>query len=361
MEERKIRVALTHGDTNGVGYELIFKTFENLTMLELCTPIIYGSPKVATYHRNALGIQTNFTIISQAEEAREGRLNLLTVFDEEIKVEMGTPTEESGNTGLRAIDRALEDYEKGLVDVLVTAPIDNTEDFHFSGQSRYLEDHLNAFNKGISILTHDKLRIALATRNLPLKQVTESVTLETIKMKAEALHLSLRRDFMITNPRIAVLALNPKAGDKGLIGTEEKEIIAPAIQQLVEKGIQAFGPYAADDFFGKGYYSDFDGILAMYYDQGLTPFRSLVGDEGVNFTAGLPIVRTAPLHNALFSQAGKNMTDCTSMRHALYTAIDIFKHRKAYDEAYANPLKKLYKEKRDDSEKARFAVPKNPA
>ena len=361
MEERKIRVALTHGDTNGVGYELIFKTFENLTMLELCTPIIYGSPKVATYHRNALGIQTNFTIISQAEEAREGRLNLLTVFDEEIKVELGTPTEESGNTGLRAIDRALEDYEKGLVDVLVTAPIDNTEDFHFSGQSRYLEDHLNAFNKGITILTHDKLRIALATRNLPLKQVTESVTQETIKTKAEALHLSLRRDFMITNPRIAVLALNPKAGDKGLIGTEKKEIIAPAIQQLVEKGIQAFGPYAADDFFGKGYYSDFDGILAMYYDQGLTPFRSLVGDEGVNFTAGLPIVRTAPLHNALFSQAGKNMTDCTSMRHALYTAIDIFKHRKAYDEAYANPLKKLYKEKRDDSEKARFAVPKNPA
>lgn len=361
MEERKIRVALTHGDTNGVGYELIFKTFENLTMLELCTPIIYGSPKVATYHRNALGIQTNFTIISQAEEAREGRLNLLTVFDEEIKVEMGTPTEESGNTGLRAIDRALEDYEKGLVDVLVTAPIDNTEDFHFSGQSRYLEDHLNAFNKGITILTHDKLRIALATRNLPLKQVSESVTQETIKTKAEALHLSLRRDFMITNPRIAVLALNPKAGDKGLIGTEEKEIIAPAIQQLVEKGIQAFGPYAADDFFGKGYYSDFDGILAMYYDQGLTPFRSLVGDEGVNFTAGLPIVRTAPLNNALFSQAGKNMTDCTSMRHALYTAIDIFKHRKAYDEAYANPLKKLYKEKRDDSEKARFAVPKNPA
>ena len=359
MEEKKIRVALTHGDTNGVGYELIFKTFEDSTMLELCTPIIYGSPKVAAYHRNALGMQTNFTIISNAEEARDGRINLLPVFDEEIKVELGSPTEESGNAGLRAIDRALEDYRKGLFDVLVTAPIDNNDRFHFSGQSRYLEDHLDTFGKGLSILlTAEGLRIALATRNLPLKQVVESVTQESITAKAQALHQSLKRDFLITNPRIAVLALNPKAGDKGLLGTEEKDIIAPAISQLVEQSIQAFGPYAADEFFGEGYYREFDGILAMYYDQGLTPFRSLAGEEGVNFTAGLPLVRTAPQHNALFAQAGKNTADCTSMRQALYLAIDIFRHRKVCLEAYADPLKKQYKEKRDDSEKVRFTIPK---
>lgn len=358
MEERKIRVALTHGDTNGVGYELIFKTFENPAMLELCTPIIYGSPKVAAYHRNALGIQTNFTIIGRAEDAHEGRLNLLPVFDEEIKVEMGKPSEESGNAALRALDRALEDYGKGLFDVLVTAPVDNNEAFHFSGQSRYIEDHLDAMNKGLSLIVTEGLRIALATRNLPLKQVAESVTKENIISKTEALHLSLRRDFRISNPRIAVLALNPKAGDKGLLGTEEQDILQPAIEQLTEKSIQAFGSYAADDFFGKGLFNAFDGVLAMYYDQGLAPFRSIAGNEGVNYTAGLPLVRTAPMHTAQFDRAGKNTADDTPMRKALYAAIDICRNRKDYDEAYANPLKKLYKERRDDSDKARFNVNK---
>ena len=175
-ENKKIRVAITHGDTNGIGYELIFKTFAESEMLELCTPIIYGSPKVATYHRNALDIEANFTIINDASEAQEGRLNLLPVFDEEIKVEFGVPSEESGNAGLRAVDCALEDYRKGLFDVLVTAPIDNNNQFHFSGQSRYIEDHLETEGQGLSILVNDELRVALATRNLPLRQVSESLS-----------------------------------------------------------------------------------------------------------------------------------------------------------------------------------------
>ena len=241
-ENRKIRVAITHGDTNGIGYELIFKTFAEQEMLELCTPVIYGSPKVATYHRNALGIPANFTIVNDVEEIKDGRINFIPVFDEEIKVELGVPSEESGNAGLLAVDRALEDYRKGVFDVLVTAPIDNNEQFHFSGQSRYIEDHLEVEGQGISVLINESLRVALATRNLPLKQVVESVTSSTIVDCATVLHNSVRRDFRISNPRIAVLSLNPKAGANGLLGTEEQEIINPAIETLEEQGIQAFGP-----------------------------------------------------------------------------------------------------------------------
>ena len=238
-ENKRVRVAITHGDTNGVGYELIFKTFSEPDMLELCTPIIYGSPKVATYHRNALGIEANFTIIKDASEAKEGRLNLLPVFDEEIKIELGVASEESGEAGLKAVDKALEDYRQGLFDVLVTAPIDNNDKFHFSGQSRYIEDHLETEGHGLSIFINEGLRVALATRNLPLRQVADSISKESIANKAKALFQSLRRDFRISCPRIAILGLNPKAGDNGLLGSEEEEIIIPAINELVEKDIQA--------------------------------------------------------------------------------------------------------------------------
>lgn len=357
-ENKKIRVAITHGDTNGIGYELIFKTFAESEMLELCTPIIYGSPKVATYHRNALDIEANFTIINDASEAQEGRLNLLPVFDEEIKVEFGVPSEESGNAGLRAIDCALEDYRKGLFDVLVTAPIDNNNQFHFSGQSRYIEDHLETEGQGLSILVNDELRVALATRNLPLRQVSESLSKTSIINNVTTLFQSLRRDFRISCPRIALLGLNPKAGDNGLLGSEEMKIIAPAIDELVEKDIQAFGPYAADTFFGCNEAEEFDGVLAMYYEQGLSPFRTLSASHGINYTAGLPLVRTAPeLPNSL-SIAGKGIADEQSLRHAIYLAIDIFRNRADYDAPMGNPLPKLYKEKRDESDKVRFAIPR---
>ncbi len=361
MEDKKIRVGITHGDTNGVGYELIFKTFSEPAMLELCTPIIYGSPKVAAYHRNALEMECNFTIVNSAAEARDGRINMVAAFDEEIKVSLGTPTEESGTAGLRALDLALEDYRNGMFDVLVTAPISNSEAFQFSGQSRYIEDHTDSFGKGLTILVNEKLRIALATRNLPLRQVTESLTPETVKEKTTALHASLKRDFRISNPRIAVLAINPKAGENGLLGSEEQDIIAPAIKELEENGIQAYGPYAADEFFGQGYYADFDGVVAMYYDQAFMPFRSLSDEEGINYTAGLPMVRTAPATGCSFDIAGQGVADEQPFRHALYLAIDIHRNRITYDEPMGNPLKKLYRERRDESEKVRFAIPKKTA
>lgn len=357
-EDRKIRVAITHGDTNGIGYELIFKALEAPEMLEICTPIIFGSPKVAAYHNNVLGTNTPFSIIANAEEAQDGRINMLTTFDDEIKIELGQPTEESGEAGLRAIDRALEDYRNGAFDVLVTAPIDNTDSFHFSGQSRYIEDHLDASGKGISLLVSEQMRVALATRNLPLKQVAESISKESLIHEATILRDTLRRDFSISNPRIALLSLNPKAGDNGLLGTEEQDIMAPAIGELNEQDVQAFGPYASDEFFGCNYFQQFDAILAMYYDQGLAPFRALTVGCGVNYTAGLPLVRTAPEIGARFREAGKNMQDGYCLREAIYAAIDIYRNRCNYDEPLANPLQKLYKEKRDESDKVRFTIPK---
>lgn len=355
---KKIRVAITHGDTNGIGYELIFKTFAEPEMLDLCTPIIYGSPKVATYHRNALDMEANFTIIKDASEAQNGRLNLLPVFDDEIKVELGVASEESGVAGLRAIDKVLDDYRQGLFDVLVTAPIDNNEHFHFSGQSRYIEDHLETEEQGLSILINDGLRIALATRNLPLRQVAESITKASIVNNATVLFKSLRRDFRLSCPRIAMLGLNPKAGDNGLLGSEEQEIILPAIDELVDNDIQAFGPYAADTFFGCNHTEHFDGILAMYYEQGLAPFRTLSSCHGITYTAGLPLVRTsAEIPNSL-SLAGKGIADELPFRHAIYLAIDIFRNRFGYDAPMSNPLPKLYKERRDESDKVRFAIPR---
>lgn len=355
---RKVRVAITHGDTNGIGYELIFKAFEEPTMLELCTPIIYGSPKVATYHRNALEMEVTFTIINDISEVQDNRINFIPVFDEEIKVELGIPTEESGNAGLLAIDRALEDYNAGGFDVLVTAPLENNECFHFSGQSRYIEDHLPAEEPSLSMLISENMRIALATRNLPLKQVAESLSIEKITESGCLLFQSIRRDFRISNPRIAILALNPKAGDNGLLGSEEQELIEPAIDILEKENILTFGPYAADKFFAGNDWDKFDGILAMYYEQGLTPFRSLTVEGGVSYLAGLRLIRTTPEVIDNFSIAGKGNADAMPMRHAIFLAIDIFRHRKEYDAPMGNPLPKLYKERRDDSEKVRFTIPK---
>lgn len=358
MEERKIRVAITHGDTNGIGYELIFKAFENPAMLELYTPVIYGSPKVATYHRKALSMQVNFTIVNNAEDARNGRINLLTTFDEEIKVELGKPSEDSGKAGLKAIDRALADWQAGLVDVLVTAPLDGSEAFPFIGQARYIEDHIESNGKGLAILADERLRIALATCQIPLEQVAGNLTKENITEKVKTLHTSLRRDFRISNPRIAVLAMNPKTGGNGLTGTKEKETIAPMVEALANDGIQTFGPYPAGGFFGNRHYDKFDGVLAMYYEQGLIPFSIIDNGEGVCYTAGLPIVLTAPVQGPSFDMAGKNTADASSLRNAVFLAADIFRHRAEYDGPFTNPLKKLYKEKRDESDKVRFSVPK---
>ena len=361
-ENRKIRVAITHGDTNGIGYEVILKTFADPEMFELCTPIIYGSPKVAAYHKKLLGLNTQFSIIDNAAEAKDGRLNMLATFDDEVKVEFGESSAMAGEAALKALDRAMTDFRSEYYDVLVTAPINKkniqSDLFRFHGHTEYIEDCVGEGNKALMILTNGSLRVALVTTHLPIKDVPKAITKESIIEKATILHKSLKRDFRISNPRIAVLALNPHAGDAGVIGDEEQTTIKPAIEELAEQGIQAFGPYPADGFFGSGQYDKFDAVLAMYHDQGLAPFKTLAVEDGVNYTAGLPIVRTSPDHGTAYDIAGKCVADENSFRQAVYMAIDIFRNRIDYDEAYENPLPKLYHEKKDDSEKVRFNIPK---
>lgn len=345
-EEKMVRVAITHGDTNGVGYEIILKMFEDPTMLELCTPIIYGSPKVAAYYRKALGIQTQFNTIETADQAKDGRLNLLTVTDEEIKIDLGQQTEESEAAARQAIERARADIDAGLVDALVTAPA-------------AANNNLNKSPQVLSMLINDDLRIALVTKNVAIKDVSEAITKHIIVEKAKTLHESLRRDMRISTPRIAVMALNPHAGANGLLGDEEIDVIKPAIEELEQAGIQAFGPYASDTFFGNGDFTKFDAVLAMYYDQGMTPFKTIAPDGGIRFSAGLPYVLTAPDHGSCFEIAGQGNADATALRNALYMAIDVARNRVSYDAPMESPLPKLYHEKRDDSEKVRFAVPKS--
>ena len=361
-QERKIRVAITQGDTNGVGYEVIFKAFEDPMMVELCTPIIYGSPKVASYHRKALNIETNYSVINNAQEARDGRLNLLAYDNDEVNVTLGSPSAEAGQAAFKALDRAMTDFRSGMYDVLVTAPINKSTiqnpDFHFPGHTEYIQTSLGEGKKALMILMNETLRVALVTTHLPIKDVAKAISKEAIIERAKIFHEALRRDFRISCPRIAVLALNPHAGDDGLLGSEEKDVIIPAINELAAQGIQAFGPYAADGFFGAGTYERFDGVLAMYHDQGLAPFKTIALESGVNYTAGLPIVRTSPDHGTAYDIAGQSRADANSLRQAIYTAIDVFRNRQNYDEPLQNPLPKLFHEKREDSDKARFAQPR---
>lgn len=345
-QERKPRVAITHGDTNGVGYELIFKIFDDPEMLELCTPIIYGSPKVATYHRKALNMQTQFSIISTASDAKENRLNLLTTFDEEIKVEIGQPSEEATDAARKALKRAIVDVQQGLADVLVMSP-DNLPDF------------LSKEPEVLRIRIVEDLRIALITNQMAIKDVPEAITKQKIVEKGKIMHTCLRRDLRISSPRIAVLSLNPPTGNEtDPWGEEEKEMIIPAIDELAQMNIQAFGPCFADTFFGNGYYTKFDGVLAMYHDQGLAPLKTLAQEESVNLSTGMPFVCTSPEIGVQYDVAGKGCADEAPLRRAIYLGIDVFRNRINYDEPLGNPLPKLYKEKRDDSEKVRFAVPK---
>ena len=352
--KRKIRVGITHGDINGVGYEVILKTFSDSTMLELCTPIVYGSPKVAAYHRKAMDIPTNFSIINSAEGAMDDRLNILNCTEDELKVELTKPTPEAGKAALSALEKALEDYRKGLIDVLVTAPINKhtiqSDTFHFPGHTEYIEERVGDDRKALMILMKDDFRVALVTGHIPVKDIATTITKELIMEKLSIFHRSLKRDFCIDSPRIAVFSLNPHAGDNGLIGTEESEVIIPAMEEMIAKGVQCFGPYPADGFMGSGNFTHFDGILAMYHDQGLAPFKVMAMDEGVNFTAGLPIIRTSPAHGTAYDIAGQGIASESSFRQAIYTAIDVFRNRLIEEEIHARPLRKQYYEKRDDSD-----------
>lgn len=358
MEDNKIKIGITQGDINGVGYEVILKTFADPVMLELCTPIIYGSPKVAAYHRKALDLPTNFSIINSATDAAANRLNVVNCTDDEVKVEFSKPDPEAGKAALGALEKAIEEYREGLVDVIVTAPINKhtiqSEGFAFPGHTEYIEERLGEGSKSLMILMKDDFRVALVTTHVPVSQIASSITKELIQEKIKIFHNCLKYDFGISAPRIAVLALNPHAGDDGLLGTEEQEIIIPALQEMKEKGILCYGPYAADGFMGSGNYTHFDGVLAMYHDQGLAPFKALAMDSGVNYTAGLPVVRTSPAHGTAYDIAGQGVASEDSFRQAIYVAMDVFRNREHEKEARRNPLRKQYYEKRDDSDKLKL-------
>lgn len=354
-QNRKIRVGITHGDINGIGYEVILKTLADTRMTELCTPVVYGSSKALAYHRKALELQNvPFNMVTSAEDAGEGMNNLVEVLDGEVKIDLGTPTEQSGKAAFASLKRAADDLREGVIDVLVTAPINKntiqSEDFHFPGHTEFLEAEIGEGNKALMILCNDEIRVALVTTHLPIAQVPQAITRENIIEKLQIFNESLRRDFGIVKPRIAVLALNPHSGENGMLGSEELEIITPAIEEAYGKKILCFGPYAADGFFGSEQYKRFDGVLAMYHDQGLAPFKTISMESGVNFTAGLPYIRTSPDHGTGYDITGKNMANEESFRSAIYKAIDIYRNRARYYEMRKNPLRRQYFDKSGDKE-----------
>lgn len=339
----KIRIGITHGDLNGIGYEVILKAFADAELADMCIPVLYGSPRAAIFNRKNLDLPTNFKIIPSAEQAEAGVLNMVVCFEEEVKIDYGQPTPESGKAAMLSLKKAVADAKAGLIDALVTAPINkaaiHSEEFPFAGHTEYLEHELGESGDAQMILMNPLMRVALLTTHVPVRDVSSFVTMANVEHSIERLFQSLKRDFLISAPRIAVLGLNPHNGDCGLIGDEEEQSIIPAIKAQREKGVQCFGPYAADGFFGAGEYSHFDAVLAMYHDQGLAPFKALCQDDGVNFTAGLSIVRTSPDHGTAYDIAGKGLADPNSFRQALYDAIDITRNRREVDAASKNPLK----------------------
>lgn len=352
-DKRNIRVGITQGDINGVGYEIIFKTFDNQEMFDICTPIVYGSPKAAAYHRKALEMETPYNAIAHAGEAQAGKLNIINCNSDDIHIELGTSTADAGMAAFQALEAAIKDYQDGKIDVLVTSPINKStiqnEEFAFPGHTEYLQERCGNDEKALMILCGGDMRVAVATSHMALRDIPAAITPELLEEKLTLLNNSLKRDFNIDAPKIAVLSLNPHAGDNGLLGTEEQEVIAPTVRKMNDGGIFCYGPFAADGFMGSGKYSEFDAILAMYHDQGLAPLKALAMNDGVNFTAGLSIVRTSPAHGTAYDIAGKGVADENSFRHAIYAAIDIHRNRIMYDNARRNPLRKLYFEKRDDS------------
>jgi len=345
MEKQKIRVGITQGDINGIGYEVIIKTLSDSQILEFCVPVIYGSPKVAAFHRKLLDIQSfNLNVIANASEIHTKRINIINCSDDEIKVELSQSSQAAGEAAFASLEAAVKDLKAGSIDALVTAPINrqniNNEKFNFPGHTEYLEQEFGGKGDALMLMVNQVMKVAILTGHAPLSKVTSLITEELIIKKATTLCNILTQDFGIRKPRIAVLGLNPHAGKDGLLGSEEKDIIVPALKKLDEKGIICVGPLSADSFFGSGHFARFDAVLAMYHDQGMTPFKAISMNMGVNFTSGLPIIRTAPIHGTEYEIAGQNIASEESFRQALYLACDIYHNRKLYKEITNNPLKK---------------------
>jgi 4-hydroxythreonine-4-phosphate dehydrogenase len=338
-------IGFTIGDINSIAPEVVIKTLSDLRICEYCTPVIYSSPKVIGFWKKIIGNNDFFVnIIKTTEHVNTKKINLIPCWDEEVEITPGTMNEIGGKYAVISLKTATEALKSGKIDGLVTAPIHKkniqTSDFNYTGHTPFLKKSFGV-NDVVMLMVAENMKIGLLTEHLPVKDVAQVITKESIISKLNLMNQSLKRDFCINKPRIAVLGLNPHAGDEGLIGKEEIEIIKPAIKDAKQKDIFCFGPYSADAFFARGQYEKFDAVLALYHDQGLIPFKSLSLGEGVNFTAGLSAVRTSPDHGTAFDIAGKGIADETSTRQALYTCIDIINNRKEFDQQRANPLRKM--------------------
>jgi 4-hydroxythreonine-4-phosphate dehydrogenase len=345
-----VRVGISCGDLNGIGIEVLLKCFEDPRMLIDVTPVLYCSAKVVSHHRKQLKLEeVQFHRVNDAREALPKKLNLVNIWDEDVEVELGKPSGQLASYAIKSLEAAAQDLASGKVDVLVTAPIDKNAmqqaGFAYPGHTEFLQQMAGGDGEVLMLLVGEGLRVGCVTGHIPLNAVSAAITTDRIMAKARLLHQSLLRDFGVLEPRIALLGLNPHAGDGGTLGNEDKERIAPAVRRLNDEGIRTMGPYAADGFFGNGSYRHFDGVLAMYHDQGLAPFKALSFGHGVNFTAGLPIVRTSPDHGTGLDIAGQGVADEGSIRAAVWLAADILENRERYKVITANPLQPQKREK----------------
>ncbi|HOP04310.1 MAG TPA: 4-hydroxythreonine-4-phosphate dehydrogenase PdxA [Tenuifilaceae bacterium] len=342
MIDNKIVVGITQGDINGIGYEVIIKTLSDARINEFCIPVVYGSPKVAAYHRKAIDMENfSFNQIRDISEINSKRSNIINCMDDNVRVELGKVTEYGGQGSVSALKAAVDDLKAGNIDVIVTAPINKqnvqSDKFRFAGHTEFFASEFNAAEV-LMLMVSDTMKVGVVTGHIPLSKVPQTITKDLILSKLRILNETLKKDFAIRKPVIAVLGLNPHAGDSGVLGTEEQEVIIPAIKNANENGIIAMGPYPADGFFGSDNFTKFDAILAMYHDQGLAPFKLVNFSTGVNYTAGLPIIRTSPAHGTAYELAASGVASPDSFRQALYLAIEIYKNRGMYKELLKDPL-----------------------
>lgn len=346
----KTRVGISIGDINGIGPEVILKTFTDNRVLQACIPVVYGSTKTLNYHAKVLNMDApQVHEVDDSGKLDPKKINVVKSWEGDLRTEMGAMTEQGGQAAFQALEKAAQALASNQVDILLTAPINKKSiqgaGFQFPGHTEYLADM--AGEEPLMIMAADGLRVGMVTGHMALKDVPGAISQELILKKMEILHKSLLQDFGIVKPKIAVLGLNPHAGEAGTMGTEEQEIIAPAIRKANDQGMLAMGPFPSDGFFGAGMYKQYDGILAMYHDQGLAPFKSIAFDLGVNYTAGLPIVRTSPDHGTGYAIAGKNEASEMSFRHALFLGLDVYKNRASYKEIHADPLPVSERKNRD--------------
>lgn len=338
----KIRIGISIGDINGIGLEVILKTLSHPQIINLCTPVIYGSSKIVSYHKNVVGLDSfQFNVATSGDRIKRDKINVVNCWTDDVNITLGKLSDSSGKYAKISLEQAVIDLKNGYFDALVTAPINkkamNLADFKFVGHTEYLASEFGA-KESLMLMVNDNLRIGLVTNHLAIRDIPAALTKELVRTKLQLLHKTLQIDFNIERPTIALLGLNPHASDDGVIGDEEENIIRPVIIESKKKGILAMGPYPADGFFGSMQYSKFDGILAMYHDQGLIPFKALSFGSGVNYTAGLDIIRTSPDHGTAYEIAGNNAADPSSFRKALFLAIDIVKNRKLYKDITSNPM-----------------------